>query len=290
MADAKRAPQATGTKTLKAFLRWVGGKRNLVSRLKPLLPQDAKHLQYHEPFVGAGSLFFSVNPTYATLSDLNRHLIDCYRNIRDHHEDVAAYLVGHAKKNSEAYYYRIRKIYNRSNSSPAQAARFIYLNRTGFNGVFRVNTHGNYNVPYGDKPNPVFPSRSDLQLISGALKNASLRVSGYEKSLALAAKGNLVYLDPPYPPLNGTSFFTHYTRDRFDFENQERLAEHVKKASKRGALFIMTNADLPKIRALYKDFTVVQLRVTRYVSCKGTRYRVGELVILNYEPAASLEK
>jgi len=156
------------------------------------------------------------------------------------------------------------------------------LNRTCFNGVFRVNTEGRFNVPYGDKPNPLFPSKSELDAIAFALKSAKLSVADYEKALSKVKEHEFVYLDPPYPPLNGTAFFTHYTADRFDSDNQERLAAMVRELDRRGASFLMTNADLPIIRRFYREFDITKISVTRYVSCKGARYRVAELVITNY--------
>jgi len=262
-----------GTKSgkVKAFLRWVGGKRQLVGRLIPYLPPDISAARYHEPFAGAANLYFTLAPKTAALSDLNKHLIQCYRQIRDDYRAVASSLSRHKRKNSEDYYYRIRDLYNRSDRGPAQAARFIYLNQTCFNGVFRVNTNGEFNVPYGDKPNPVFPSAAELKRIGAKLKTAKLSVADYATALSKVAKKDFVYLDPPYPPLNGTAYFTHYTADRFSKENQQRLAMTVRTLHKRGARFLMTNADLPSIRKLYGPFHIAKLRVTRYVSCKGIR-------------------
>jgi DNA adenine methylase len=274
----------------KSFLRWVGGKRQLVTRLMPYLPSNLNGHRYHEPFAGAANLYFALGPKTATLSDLNTHLIECYRQIRDKPSKVAAYLQTHAKLNSKEYYYRVRELYNRSKPSPAQAARFIYLNRTCFNGVFRVNTDGKFNVPYGDKPNPIFPTAEELQSIAKMLKRTRLSVGDFRSALAKTKKSEFVYLDPPYPPLNGTAYFTHYTADRFSIDNQTSLAAEVKKLHKRGVHFLMTNADLPKIRELYNQFHISKLSVTRYVSCKGTRHRVGELVITNYRPQKKKQK
>jgi DNA adenine methylase len=269
---------------VKSFLRWIGGKRQLTARLRPYLPENINDVRYHEPFAGAASLYFAIRPPRASLSDLNRHLIECYKQVRDNHSRIAAYLRVHARKNSKRYYYQVREQYNRCSQGPAQAARFIYLNQTCFNGVFRVNTNGHFNVPYGDKPNPSFPTAARLRAIARALRGTQLFAEDFEVALRKVRKGDYVYLDPPYPPLNGTAFFTHYTADRFGAANQERLAQAVKRLHKRGARFLMTNAELPSIRRLYGGFRISKLEVTRYVSCKGTRHRVGELVITNYAP------
>lgn len=273
---------------LKPLLNWVGGKRNLVTRLRQLLPADILERTYREPFLGAASLFFALRPAKAVLSDLNEHLITCYESVRDAPSAVAAYLRDHARNNTADYYYRVRDEYNQRKFSAAQASRFIYLNKTCFNGVFRVNRKGEFNVPYGDKSNPIFPDRSWLEEAGAALNKAELLTVPFERAIGMVSKGDFVYLDPPYPPINGTSYFTHYTADRFGEDSQRRLSEMVKEVDRKGALFMMTNADTELIRSLYDDdrFTFTELSVTRYVTCKAKRYRMGELVITNYVPAA----
>jgi DNA adenine methylase len=143
---------------------------------------------------------------------------------------------------------------------------------------------GAFNVPFGNKSNPMFPATSDLALISKALKKAALRSDDYSKVLARAGAGDLVYLDPPYPPLNGTAYFTHYTADRFSLAAQERLAGLFGVLNARGCLLMMTNADTPLIRRLYQPFQLAEISVPRYVTCKKVRHSVGELVITNYDP------
>ena len=209
------------------LLRWAGGKRFLVSRLKKFVPSDYKDRVYHEPFLGSASLFFSLHPERSVLSDANEHLINCYKYVRDNPILIADYLKEHGEKNSEKYYYEVRDIYNRSKPSVAQAARFIYLNRTCFNGIFRVNLSGKFNVPYGWKDSPILPDRTWLRNVSNFFKKATLNSDPFEKTLTLINADDFVYLDPPYPPLNGTSYFTHYTKDRFVEEDQRRLAEMV---------------------------------------------------------------
>lgn len=275
---------------VKPLLNWVGGKRLLVARLKQLLPADILGRTYREPFLGAASLFFALRPAKAVLSDLNEHLITCYESVRDAPSAVAAYLRDHARNNTEDYYYRIRDEYNQRNFSAAQASRFIYLNKTCFNGVFRVNRKGEFNVPFGDKSNPIFPDRRWLEEAGDALRRSELLTVPFEDALSTVQKGDFVYLDPPYPPINGTSYFTHYTADRFGEDSQRRLASLVKEIDRKGALFMMTNADTDLIRALYneKRFKFAELSVTRYVTCKAKRYRIGELVITNYVPPSGV--
>ncbi len=264
------------------FLRWIGGKQHLVRRLLPFVPVDYQQRCYREPFLGAASMFLALRPERAYLADANQHLVLCYEAVRDRHHRVSAYLRDHAAKDCPDHYYAVRQDYNRRSPSAAQAARFLYLNRTCFNGIFRVNTRGEFNVPYGYKDHPIFPDRDVLATVSQALGKAELVAADYLDSLAVAEPGDFLYLDPPYPPLNGTSYFTHYTKDRFGADDQRALAESVCELDEQGCLIMMSNADTRMIRKLYRNFHVTRLPVTRYVTCKATRHRVGELVITNY--------
>lgn len=272
---------ATSTRIVP-LLRWIGGKQHLVRRLLPFVPPDYKQRCYREPFLGAASMFLALRPKRAYLADANQHLIRCYEAVRDTHQRVLAYPRDHGAKDCQEHYYAVREEYNRRAPSAAQAARFLYLNRTCFNGIFRVNTRGQFNVPYGYKDHPIFPDRDGLATVSQALAKAKLTAIDYRKSLAAAKRGDFLYLDPPYPPLNGTSYFTHYTKDRFDADDQKALANSVCELDEKECLFMMSNADTRAIRRLYRNFHVTRLPVTRYVTCKATKHRVGELVITNY--------
>ena len=277
-------PSWDSLQPIEPFLRWAGGKRKLVASLVEYVPNDFRKRHYHEPFLGAGSLFLSLQPSRATLSDANPHLIQCYRQVSSETAEVSYHLSRFAASNSEQFYYRIRDEYNNSEDSPQQAARFIYLNKTCFNGIFRVNTKGQFNVPYGHKEPPSIPSFETLNAASRLLRHARISNSSFEKSLAKVRGDHFVYLDPPYPPLNGTTaYFTHYTKDRFGENDQILLSEHVKHMSSIGAKVLMTNADLPIIRKLYHDFHIRILPVTRYVSCKSKKIKVNELAITNYD-------
>jgi len=228
-------------------------------------------------------MFLEVLPGNAVLSDLNAALIETFRQVRRSPGLIARYLARHAHSNSEDYYYSVRRTYNATqNRSAAQAARFVYLNRTCFNGIFRVNLRGEYNVPYGKLTRPLFPSRSHLQKIAYALQSVTLQVADYRDALKAATAGDFLYIDPPYPPLNGTSFFRHYTPERFSDEDQKALAECLEDLSERGCAIMISNADTPRIRQLYKAFHIGTLPVTRSVSCKNEKTAVQELVITNY--------
>src|SRR5713226_10143568 len=204
MPDRQQDPQDPQDKPaprVSPFLRWAGGKQQLKRTLLAFLPLDVTERTYREPFLGGGSLFFALQPKAAILSDANEHLIKCYELVRDQPELVARYLRFHALKNTKAHYYRVREEYNNSEFSAAQAARFIYLNKTCFNGIFRVNSKGKFNVPYGRKESPAIPDEAKLVRVAAALKSASLHASSFEQALDGAARGDFIYLDPPYPPL-----------------------------------------------------------------------------------------
>jgi len=265
------------------FLRWAGGKRQLRKVLLNFLPADIAQRTYREPFLGGGSLFFAIQPKSAILSDANEHLIRCYEFVRNEPSLVARYLQTHAGRDTETYYYRVRDEYNRSLYSAAQAARFIYLNKTCFNAIFRVNSKGKFNVPYGQKKSPAIPDEDELNGIATILSNASLQAASFEKALAGTARGDFTYLDPPYPPLNGTAYFTHYTSDRFSEQDQKKLADSVHELDKAGCLLMISNADTPVIRRLYRRYELLSLPVTRFLTCKAVRHKVQELVITNYD-------
>jgi DNA adenine methylase len=269
-------------KKLSPFLRWAGGKVYIIHKLIHYVPEDYAKRTYIEPFLGGGSMFFTLCPQRAILSDMNHHLIHCYKSLRDYPRRVYSFLKIFIERDSEEFFYQIREEYNRSRFSAKQAARFIYLNRTCFNGIFRVNEKDKFNVPYGKKKNPVFPALVELMEISKSLKKARLRMCSYEKALSHTKEGDFIYLDPPYPPLNGTSFFTHYTKERFYEEDQVNLSKTASQVAERGCLVMISNADTPLIRHLYKHWNINKLNVTRWITCKAQKHKVDELVITNY--------
>jgi len=285
MARKQMAFHSRQRDKIEPLLRWAGGKRFLVNRFTKFIPADLYERVYHEPFLGSGSFFFALRPNKAKLSDANEHLINCYKFVREYPELIANYLLKHKNRNSEEYYYEVRKNYNRLSFSAAQAARFIYLNRTCFNGIFRVNLEGEFNVPYGWKENPIIPDKDWLHKASAALKRVALKSLPFEKALTAASSGDFIYLDPPYPPLNNTSNFNRYTKDRFSLDDHKRLAQIVYNLDNQGCLIMMSNADIPLIRKLFWRYNVFSLPVTRYMTCKSKKHRVRELVITNYEIA-----
>lgn len=264
------------------FLRWAGGKQQLLQRMATFLPQDVRDRRYFEPFAGAASMFLALKPEGGVLSDANEQLISCFGHVRDNPDLVCDYLLEHARQNCEKYFYATRVYFNRSGDSAAQAARFIYLNKTCFNGIYRVNERGEFNVPYGHKEPPRLPTRRELRLAAEALLNVTLTAAPFADALAEADEGDFVYLDPPYPPLNGTSYFTHYTANRFGWNDHAELAVVFADLSARGCMVMMSNADLPRVCKLFAGFTHSRLDVTRFITCKKVKHTVKELVITNY--------
>lgn len=265
----------------KPFLRWAGGKFKLVDIIASFIPNEINY--YWEPFVGAGSLFFKILPAQATLSDLNESLINCYKQIKNNPIKVFNELHNILKDHSETNYYKIRDLYNSKNIyDPQKAAIFIYLNKTCFNGIYRVNTQNKFNVPYGKILKPALPSRDTLLNISRCLKMTELLCFSYEDIFDKVKLGDFVYLDPPYPPLNDTSKFVEYTKERFTLNDQEKVAIFAKSLSEKGSLVMISNANTPYIKELYKDWNIFTTTVSRTISCKKERYQVEELIITNY--------
>jgi len=269
-------------KQIQPFLKWAGGKVHLIDKLLQFVPKDFEERIYRESFLGGGSMFFALCPPKAILSDLNSHLINCYKMVRDNPTLVHYYLTQFNNKHKPEFYYEIRDEYNRSKFSFKQAARFIYLNKTSFNGIFRVNKKGKFNVPFGKINKPALPSLDQLKSISLILKNKTLITSTYEEVLKDAKCDEFIYLDPPYPPLNATSSFTHYTKERFGEDDQIKLSETANWLKDQGCLVMISNADLPKIRELYEGWNMYILPATRWITCKSKKHKVDELVFTNY--------
>jgi DNA adenine methylase len=272
-----------GVKRLvKPFLKWVGGKSSFVEEIVAEIPKLSGDATYYEPFLGAASVFLALQPKRAALSDLNEHLIRTFQAVRDSPELVARYLGEFSGKYGADFYYEIRKQFNKDRFSILQAARFIYLNKAGFNGVYRVNEQGKYNVPHGRRRNVALPEHKDLVAVSEALSGAALVASDYVTAVRNARKGDFVYLDPPYPPLSESAYFTHYTKERFSDLDQERVAMTASMLSSRGVRAMVTNADTSRIRKLFRGWRIRSVHRTRWVSSGKKKFKVRELIITNY--------
>ncbi|MGF1466536.1 MAG: DNA adenine methylase [Sandaracinaceae bacterium] len=271
------------------FVKWVGGKGKLVAQLVPLLPPGVDAMRHVEPFAGGAALFFARRPERALLADINVPLIDTYRMVRDRVEEVIEALVEHAEHHDKGHYYRVRDRYNeaRGAATPARAAMFLYLNRTCFNGLHRVNRKGEFNVPAGRYRNPRILDPERLRAASGELRGAELVQDGFEGLLRRARPGDFIYLDPPYAPTSATARFTSYASGGFGAEDQVRLRDVFVELGRRGCRCMLSNSDVPFIRELYAGFPVTTVAAPRAVNCDGRgRGLVSEVVVRNYGPGA----
>lgn len=272
---------------IRPFLRWAGGKQNLVQYLLKYAPEDESVGKYHEPFLGAGSLFFANGFDNASISDINPHLINTYKKIRSDYKRVHKHMRLYETKflENKEFYYRVRDMFNRDLSSLnyLQAARFIFLLHSNYNGMYRINKSGIYNVPVG-KLKPCLPTLEELKIISKKLKGKEITNGSYEKILAKTRKNHFVYIDPPYPPLDWDTQAQQFTVDKFSEADQKNLASFAKKLDKKGCYVLISNSDVPLIRELYKSkkWKKKKLKTTRWVSCKSERKQVAELLIKNY--------
>ncbi len=260
------------------FVKWAGGKTSLLPELLKHVPRPVR--RYHEPFVGGGALFFAVAPRRAVLSDANGELIHCWRQVRDDVHGVLDALSAHVYERSR--FEAVRALDPLRLRPAERAARFIYLNKTCFNGLWRVNRAGRFNVPFGRYRNPTFHDPGLLLRASRALRGVQILRAPFEISLQRAAPGDFVYLDPPYDPVSETSSFTSYTRDSFTWEDQKRLAAGCAALDRHGVRFLLSNSATTRIRALYRGFEQRVVEAPRHISCKGGgRGRVEELLVFN---------
>jgi len=262
----------------RPFLKWAGGKSQLLPDLLRYAPGE--YGRYYEPFLGGGALFFALQPARAVLSDSNAQLIGAYQAVR---QDVEALIrrLRRFRATRDAYY-SVRARDPADLSPMARAARFIYLNRTCYNGLYRVNSAGRFNVPFGRYKNPRICDPEGLRAAGAALRRARLRVGDFEAVTRPARAGDLVYFDPPFDPLSPTASFTSYTAGGFGPEEQARLARLCRALAERGCHVMLSNSDTPLIRRLYRDFRLVELQARRAINRNANgRGPVTELLILN---------
>ena len=241
---------------VRPLIKWAGGKRRLVSEILKISP--AEFGTYYEPFLGGGALFFSILPTKAVLADANCELIRMYSQIRDHPALVARSL--RRLKNSEADYYRIRSM--RAKSETGRAARLIYLCSLSFNGIYRQNSKGDFNVPYGCRSHIRPGNATHIEQTSSALQGHILREGDFETTVHDAKKGDFIYFDPPYTVAHGDNGFVRYNAHIFSWSDQQRLAVVASRLQREGCKVIVSNADHPSIRNLYTSFK--SLRIERH--------------------------
>lgn len=265
----------------KPFIKWAGGKSQLLPTISKYLPKKEQIGRYFEPFLGGAALFFHLQHPNSFLSDSNAELVELYKVVQENVEELIRALKVH--KNEHDYFYKIRSQFPSDLSPIQRAARFMYLNKTCFNGLYRVNSNGQFNVPFGKYKNPLISNPEGLRAASLALKNTKILNHSFESILSRAKTTDFIYFDPPYDPLTKTSSFTSYTVDKFGEEEQTRLANVYKELTDRGCMAMLSNSDTPLIRELYKDFDIKEIQASRAINSNPNgRGKITELLIINY--------
>lgn len=280
-------PRKTRTMpTPRPFLKWAGGKGALLHELLPRVEQARPFSRYFEPFVGGGALFFELArqgklPPEATLADANPHLIETYQGVRDCPAEVIRLLQHHQNRHSRDYFYEIRA--KNPEKLPEKAARIIYLNRTCFNGLYRENSRGRFNVPIGRYKNPRICDATNLNACSRTLTKVNLALQPFDMLCKNIQTGDFVYFDPPYHPLSKTASFTAYARCGFGEEKQRLLAHVFAKLAKKGAKLLLSNSMTDLVCELYAGFTIEQVYAARSVNSNPNRRgKVPEALVRNF--------
>ena len=269
------------------FLKWVGGKSQLLPQFDRFFPRQIE--RYVEPFIGGGAVFFHLKARFpkmrAFLRDDNAELINCYEEVRDDVEELMRRLDKHVRQfqtGGEEYYYLVRSQHQLTDPLE-RAARMIFLNKTCFNGLWRVNGRGEFNVPIGSYKKISLYDRNNLLAASDSLRGVGLGVNDFRKTIAATGPEDFVYVDPPYFPLSATSSFTSYTREDFGVAEQRELAALYADAARRGVRLMLSNSDTPLIRELYRGFDIRTVQARRAVNCDGAkRGKISEFVVLSY--------
>lgn len=272
IADENRPREITFT--ARPFLKWVGGRRSILPELLKRMP--AQYDAYHEPFMGGGALYFAVKPQEAYLSDINFHLVITFKMVRDNVEDVIRQLKVHARLHNKEYYGKARLKLFKEKDPVKLAALFIYINKTCFNGLYRVNASGGFNVPMGDYKNPPILDEDNLRACSKVLQGTNIEQHGFDQTKIL--KDDFYYLDPPYHET-----YEGYSSAGFGDKEHIALAQCCRKIDAKGGYFMLSNSDTPFVRELYKGYTIEVVAASRMVSCKAhQRGKENELIIRNY--------
>lgn len=278
--------EANGKNSLvQPFLKWAGGKRQLLPEIKKYIPKS--YNTYYEAFVGAGAVFFDQQPKKAVINDINSELINCYNVIKDLSIDLIEDLKKH--KNTEKYFYTIRELDRTpqfKDLSPVErASRIIFLNKTCFNGLFRVNRQGQFNAPFGDYHKPNIINSETLKAINCFLNKSSVQILNTDFSLAVkdAKRNDFIYFDPPYDPVSDTASFTGYSSSGFGRDQQIRLRDLFDELTRKGCKVMLSNSATPFIADLYDDYNIKSIQANRNINSVGSdRKKVEEYLILNY--------
>ncbi|EGT0000576.1 DNA adenine methylase [Clostridium perfringens] len=268
-------------------LKWVGGKRQLMSEIEKVLPKT--YTTYYEPFIGGGAVLFELQPNKAVINDVNGELINLYNVIKDDVELLIEDLKKH--ENTPEYFYSIRELDRKKDkyenlSNIEKASRIVYLNKTCFNGLFRVNKAGEFNSPFGKYKNPNIVDEVTLKAVSKYFNKADIKIlnGDFEASLKGIRKGAFVYLDPPYDPVSNSANFTGYDKGGFNRDEQIRLKKLCDKLDKKGVKFLLSNSATEFIKDLYKDYNIKIVKAKRAINSNGNaRGEVDEVLVRNYE-------
>lgn len=279
---------AKNNKLVAPFLKWVGGKRQLMSSIIELLPKNIKDYKYIEPFIGGGAVFFNLQPKNAVINDYNEELINVYQVIKKNLDELIIDLKKH--KNEAEYFYAIRGL-DRTGEfeklTPVQrASRIIFLNKTCFNGLYRVNSAGEFNSPFGRYINPNIVNEPTLKAVHKFLNNNTIEIKSgdYTHILNQTDKKCFVYLDPPYYPISESSNFTGYVQGGWDMFKQIDLKKACDELDKKGVKFLLSNSSAEFIKELYKDYLITIVKANRAINSNGAdRGEVDEVLIRNYE-------
>ncbi len=286
VASARTYPDASGT----PFLKWVGGKRQLLEDILPRIPDRIR--TYYEPFIGGGAVFFALASQdrfdRAVIADKNAALVETYRVVRDDVEGLIGVLSDHVEYATDSdYFYALRGADTDAMSEVERAARLIFLNKTCFNGLYRVNRSGRFNVPFGRYKNPRVLNPTLLRTCSALLRGVEILESDFEDIARRAGRGDAIYFDPPYVPVSSTSSFTAYAKHPFGPDAHERLASAYASCVRRGAVALLSNSDCDATRELYTDFEVETVRATRAVnSVASKRGAIDEVLVVGVKPHA----
>ncbi|MBR2675163.1 MAG: DNA adenine methylase [Mogibacterium sp.] len=275
-------------KLVRPILKWVGGKRQLLEEIEKRLPKRISY--YVEPFVGGGAVLFDRQPQYVRINDYNKELINVYRVVRDNPDALIEELKNHEKKNDESgseWFYLVRGIDRTPEfenlSDVKRAARIIYLNKTCYNGLFRVNSAGQLNVPYGRYKHPNIVNEVGIRALHVYFCNADIEIreGDFADCLIDLPKEAFVYLDPPYMPITATSAFTGYTQGGFGYDKQVRLRDECVKLREQGIHFLQSNSDCEEIRELYKSFKIETVDAKRAINSRGDRRGTVKEVLIS---------
>jgi DNA adenine methylase len=277
---ATKADRENPAPTPAPFVKWAGGKRQILSVIKANLPENFE--RYLEVFLGGGAVFFNLTSKFSAINDINRELINAYRTIKSDVDGMIKELRKHQKNNTKKYFYRIRKKSPKDMTKVERAARFIYLNKTCFNGLYRENSKGLFNVPFGKYSNPNICDESNLRAVSRYLNSTGVKIESlpYNKFILKHAQpGDFIYLDPPYYPMKETSF-TKYHKGKFLEAEQVELCELYKALDKRGCKVLLSNSNSPFIKQLYAGFNIVEVSASRAVNSDSSKRGKSKIEVL----------